>query len=582
MRDKKNNPKSEEPVNKPAQIVEKVSDLKEIPPPKQNEIIAKPEPPPPAPKPTKPSVEKETSAANKSAEIEGLIAVIDGQVLDFGASVFAEQAKDEVIVNGDHTEDLPVPPAEMTDLDPLPEPTVDDASADTLPPPPTELSNIDTLPAPPAESSKPITSALHPEVPKQNEVVESSPAVDELPPPPEEIKDDNINGTSQVEDPVAKLEQSETAEDESSAPPAVAVENTEQDEDSGLFQGTDNIQPDVTESESTNQPESQEQVNSESNDPIKDVQVSISETPVPIPPSTPQERFSSASDATIDISDYEWKPKSQEPELITRYMDALPKEKRPVEGTAGAKYRKKQLMRQLPTHDQDPSECHDLTPEETEEMKLFVEQYREKALGEGHIEETDIRRCCANCDKQKNVGDIVVKTDREDFDRIWCPECFQCCECKELLVDLIYFYHDSKIYCGRHYCELLKPRCAACDELIFAKEYTQAEECFWHLKHFCCWHCDEPLGGKNYVPHDNQPVCISCYEKTFANICATCKQIIAPNTEWVTFEDYHWHATDDCFKCSNCSVSLVGKPCIPKGEFVFCSSKCKREKLSAS
>lgn len=73
-------------------------------------------------------------------------------------------------------------------------------------------------------------------------------------------------------------------------------------------------------------------------------------------------------------------------------MDALPKEKRPIEGTGGAKHRKKQLMRQLPTHDQDPSECHDLTPQETEEMKLFVEQYREKALGEAHIQESDVGR----------------------------------------------------------------------------------------------------------------------------------------------------------------------------------------------
>ena len=70
-------------------------------------------------------------------------------------------------------------------------------------------------------------------------------------------------------------------------------------------------------------------------------------------------------------------------------MKSLPKEKRPIEGTTGAKYRKKQLMRQLPTHDQDPSECHDLTPQETAEMKLFVEQYREKALGEAHVHESD-------------------------------------------------------------------------------------------------------------------------------------------------------------------------------------------------
>lgn len=37
--------------------------------------------------------------------------------------------------------------------------------------------------------------------------------------------------------------------------------------------------------------------------------------------------------------------------------------------------------------------------------------------------------------------------------------------CEELLVDLIYFYQDGKIYCGRHHAERLKPRCCACDEV---------------------------------------------------------------------------------------------------------------------
>lgn len=37
--------------------------------------------------------------------------------------------------------------------------------------------------------------------------------------------------------------------------------------------------------------------------------------------------------------------------------------------------------------------------------------------------------------------------------------------CNELLVDLIYFYQDGKIYCGRHHAERLKPRCTACDEV---------------------------------------------------------------------------------------------------------------------
>ena len=50
-------------------------------------------------------------------------------------------------------------------------------------------------------------------------------------------------------------------------------------------------------------------------------------------------------------------------------------------------------------------------------------------------------------------------------EKCWHPECFVCHTCQELLVDLIYFYHDGNIYCGRHYGEILGIRCAACDEV---------------------------------------------------------------------------------------------------------------------
>lgn len=47
----------------------------------------------------------------------------------------------------------------------------------------------------------------------------------------------------------------------------------------------------------------------------------------------------------------------------------------------------------------------------------------------------------------------------------WHPGCFQCTTCTELLVDLVYFYQEGRVYCGRHHAELLKPRCSACDEV---------------------------------------------------------------------------------------------------------------------
>ena len=36
--------------------------------------------------------------------------------------------------------------------------------------------------------------------------------------------------------------------------------------------------------------------------------------------------------------------------------------------------------------------------------------------------------------------------------------------------------HDESLYCGRHYAENLKPRCGACDELIFAGQYTKVRK----------------------------------------------------------------------------------------------------------
>lgn len=71
------------------------------------------------------------------------------------------------------------------------------------------------------------------------------------------------------------------------------------------------------------------------------------------------------------------------------------------------------------------------------------------------------------CGGQINGGDIVVFAARAGHGQCWHPHCFVCGTCEELLVDLIYFYQDGKIYCGRHHAERLKPRCCACDEVPF-------------------------------------------------------------------------------------------------------------------
>lgn len=66
---------------------------------------------------------------------------------------------------------------------------------------------------------------------------------------------------------------------------------------------------------------------------------------------------------------------------------------------------------------------------------------------------------------------MVVFASRAGPSQCWHPSCFTCSTCNELLVDLIYFYQEGKVHCGRHHAELLKPRCSSCDEvsLVFSK-----------------------------------------------------------------------------------------------------------------
>jgi len=63
------------------------------------------------------------------------------------------------------------------------------------------------------------------------------------------------------------------------------------------------------------------------------------------------------------------------------------------------------------------------------------------------------------------AGELVVAAPKFVESVMWHPKCFTCSTCNLLLVDLTYCVHDDKVYCERHYAEMLKPRCAGCDEV---------------------------------------------------------------------------------------------------------------------
>ncbi|KZC12545.1 Prickle-like protein 2 [Dufourea novaeangliae] len=181
---------------------------------------------------------------------------------------------------------------------------------------------------------------------------------------------------------------------------------------------------------------------------------------------------------------------------------------------------------------------------------------------------------CYKCEETIRVGDVAVITVKAK-NVMWHPGCFVCNICNELLVDLLHFYYKNKLYCGRDLSTLLGiPRCFACDELIFVREYTVAEGHNYHVKHFCCWDCDVPLAGKQYITENDRPLCLPCYQNTYAKTCHTCEKVIAADQQGVTVKDLNFHATGTCFCCYICKKDLLKSRTAIKETKLFCSKEC--------
>nr|XP_032626032.1 prickle planar cell polarity protein 3-like isoform X1 [Chelonoidis abingdonii] len=285
----------------------------------------------------------------------------------------------------------------------------------------------------------------------------------------------------------------------------------------------------------------------------------------------------SDDDSGCASEDYAWVPPGLKPEQVYQFFSCLPEDKVPYVNSPGERYRIRQLLHQLPPHDSEAQYCSPLEEEEKKELKLFSQQRKRENLGRGTVRlfpVTITGAICEQCGKQIRGGDIAVFASRAGHGACWHPQCFQCTTCQELLVDLIYFYQEGKVYCGRHHAEHLKPRCQACDEIIFADECTEAEGRHWHMRHFCCFECEEALGGQRYVMRQSRPYCCRCYQALYAEYCDACGEPIGINQGQMTYEGQHWHATNTCFCCTRCRQPLLGKPFLPKGGQIFCSRGC--------
>ncbi|XP_076623297.1 uncharacterized protein LOC143342877 isoform X2 [Colletes latitarsis] len=291
-----------------------------------------------------------------------------------------------------------------------------------------------------------------------------------------------------------------------------------------------------------------------------------------------QRHSQSDDDSGCALEEYTWVPPGLRPDQVHLYFSALPEDKIPYAGSAGERERVKQLLQQLPPHDNEARYCSGLSEEEKRELRVFAAQRKREALGRGHANQLERPHGagCRECARPIAAGEMAVAASRAGPSALWHPACFVCCVCRQLLVDLIYFWRDGRLYCGRHHAETLKPRCCACDEIILADECTEAEGRAWHMRHFACLECDRQLGGQRYVMREGRPYCLRCFDASFAEYCDSCGEPIGVDQGQMSHEGQHWHATEACFCCATCRTSLLGRPFLPRRGAIYCSIACSK------
>ncbi|KAM8709115.1 hypothetical protein ACLKA7_016000 [Drosophila subpalustris] len=197
----------------------------------------------------------------------------------------------------------------------------------------------------------------------------------------------------------------------------------------------------------------------------------------------------SPADSGVEPRDlgYTWVPPGvRVSSRVNRYFDQLPEEKVPRLGSEGARLREQQISYQLPKQDLSLEHCKHLEVQHEASFEDFVTARNEIALDIAYIKDAPYDEHCAHCDNEIGAGELIVAAPKFVESVMWHPKCFTCSTCNELLVDLTYCVHDDKVYCERHYAEMLKPRCTGCDELLWWPISACALSFVNHLS-VVCW-----------------------------------------------------------------------------------------------
>lgn len=113
---------------------------------------------------------------------------------------------------------------------------------------------------------------------------------------------------------------------------------------------------------------------------------SSSSSLVPIGSAQPMTRHSASiahsdDDSGCALEEYTWVPPGLNVDQVHQYFASIAEDKIPYVNSIGEKHRIKQLLQQLPPHDNEARYCNALNEDEINELRLFVQQRKNECLG---------------------------------------------------------------------------------------------------------------------------------------------------------------------------------------------------------
>lgn len=125
-------------------------------------------------------------------------------------------------------------------------------------------------------------------------------------------------------------------------------------------------------------------------------------------------------------------------------------------------------------------------------------------------------------------------------------DCFSCGDCGTMLGGKQFIPRDNQFYCENCYYKNFNPACGKCKETIKG-QYISALGQSWHPHCFVCTDCNKPFEGQQFHKHNNMPYCAKHYNEKFAEICDKCGETIMEQVFEALEKKFH-------LKCFTCTV----------------------------